>query len=69
MKRYHPVLVGLHWLVAAMILISLFIGGPSLVALENDDPDKLFGLTAHMIWGIAIGSFMVVRLAMRLFSS
>jgi cytochrome b561 len=69
MKRYHPVLVGLHWLIAAMILISLFIGGPSLVALENDDPDKLFGLTGHMIWGLAVGAFMVVRLAVRLLST
>ncbi len=66
MKRYHPVLVGLHWLVAAMILIALFIGGPGLTALQNDDPAKLFGLTGHMIWGLVIGAFMVVRLIMRL---
>lgn len=69
MKRYHPVLVGLHWLVAAMILIALFIGGPGLVALQNDDPTKLFGLTGHMIWGLVIGALMVVRLIMRLLSS
>jgi len=69
MKRYHPVLVGMHWLIAAMILVSLFIGGPGLVALENDDPAKLFGLTGHMVWGLAVGAFMVVRLAMRIFST
>lgn len=69
MKRYHPVLVGLHWLAAAMILIALFIGGPGLAALENDDPTKLFGLTGHMIWGLVIGTFMVVRLVMRRMSS
>ena len=69
MKRYHPVLVGLHWLVAAMIFIALFVGGPGLVALENDDPAKLFGLTGHMIWGLVIGAFMLVRLAMRLLSN
>ncbi|WP_270728851.1 cytochrome b [Shimia sp. Alg240-R146] len=69
MNRYHPVLVGLHWLVAAMILVALFIGGPGLVALENDDPTKLFGLTGHMIWGLVIGAFMLVRLTMRLLSN
>jgi len=68
MKRYHPVLVGLHWLIAVMILVSLFIGGPGLVALQNDDPAKLFGLTGHMIWGLAVGAFMVLRLGVRLLS-
>lgn len=69
MKRYHPLLVGLHWLVAAMVLVSLLVGGPSLVDLKNDDPEKLFGLTGHMIWGLCIGVFMMIRLATRIFSS
>ena len=68
MKRYHPLLVILHWLVAAMILIALLIGGPSLAAIENDSPDKLFGLTGHMIWGLCIGAFMVIRLLTRFLS-
>lgn len=65
MKRYHPVLVGLHWLVAAMILLALLVGGPGLDGIENDDPAKMFALTGHMIWGLAIGAFMIIRLAMR----
>lgn len=68
MKRYHPLLVGLHWLVAVMILVALLIGGPSLTEIKNDDPEKLFGLTGHMIWGLVIGAFMIVRLATRLLS-
>ncbi|MFT4715813.1 MAG: cytochrome b561 [Paracoccaceae bacterium] len=68
MKRYHPVLVGLHWLVALMILVALLIGGPSLADLKNDDPGKAFALTGHMIWGLSIGAFMIIRLAVRLLS-
>ncbi|WP_291729746.1 cytochrome b/b6 domain-containing protein [Leisingera sp. F5] len=68
MKRYHPLLVGLHWLVAVMILVALLIGGPSLAEMKNSDPEKMFGLTGHMIWGLSIGALMIVRLAMRAFS-
>jgi cytochrome b561 len=68
MTRYHPLLVALHWLVALMILIALIVGGPSLAAMDNADPDKMFGLTGHMIWGLVIGGFMIVRLATRLMS-
>lgn len=69
MKRYHPILVSMHWLVALMVLVALLVGGPSLTAIENDDPEKLFGLTGHMIWGLVIGTFMMIRLAMRWFST
>ncbi len=68
MKRYHPLLVGLHWLIAAMILVGLLVGGPALADMQNDNPDKMFALTGHMIWGLLIGAFMLVRLATRLFS-
>lgn len=68
MKRFHPLLVGLHWLVAAMVFVALLVGGPGLAEMANDDPEKMFGLTGHMIWGLAIGAFMIVRLATRFFS-
>jgi len=68
MKRYHPLLVGLHWLVAVMILVALLIGGPGLADMENRDPEKMFGLTGHMIWGLLIGAFMIIRLATRILS-
>jgi cytochrome b561 len=68
MKRYHPFLVGLHWLIAVMILVALILGGPSLAEIPNDSPDKMFGLTGHMIWGLTIGGLMTVRLAMRIFA-
>lgn len=69
MNRYHPLLVGLHWLVAAMILVALLVGGPGLADLKNDDPQKMFGLAGHMIWGLSIGAFMIIRLVTRIFSS
>ncbi len=68
MKRYHPLLVGLHWLVALMVLVALLVGGPGLADIKNDDPEKMFGLTGHMIWGLSIGAFMIIRLATRIFS-
>jgi cytochrome b561 len=68
MNRYHPLLVSLHWIVAIMILVSLTIGGPSLSDIPNDHPDKLFGLTGHMIWGMVIGALLIVRLITRFVS-
>ncbi len=68
MKRYHPLLVGLHWLIAVMILIALLVGGPGLADIKNDDPDKMFALTGHMIWGLSVGAFMIIRLATRFLS-
>lgn len=68
MKRYHPIIIGLHWLVAVMILVSLLFGGPSLVEMKNDNPEKMFGLTGHMVWGLAIAVFMVIRLTTRFLS-
>jgi cytochrome b561 len=65
MQRYHPVLVALHWLIALMILVALLIGGPSLTAMANDDPDKLFGITGHMTFGLVIGVLMLLRLVTR----
>ena len=40
-KRYHPALVVLHWLLAALVLLNLFVGSTMLRALPNTDPDKL----------------------------
>ncbi|AZV78719.1 cytochrome b [Parasedimentitalea marina] len=68
MKRYHPFLVGLHWLIAVMIFVALILGGPSLAEIPNDSPDKMFGLTGHMIWGLTIGALMITRLLVRVFA-
>jgi len=66
MRRYHPVLVALHWLLAAMILLALIMGGFVLAETPNDDPTKLYGLRAHMAVGLAILALMSARLVTRL---
>lgn len=66
MTRYHPLLVALHWGLAAMIAGALIMGGQVLAALPNDSPDKLFSLRAHMTVGLVIGALMVLRLVTRL---
>ncbi len=65
-KRYHPVLVGLHWLLAVMILMSLFVGSQALAETPNDDPRKIELLRAHMTAGGMILVLMLIRLATRL---
>lgn len=65
-ERYHPVLVALHWLLAALILFSLAMGSLSLEEIPNDSPAKLFALRGHMTAGVLILVLMAVRLLMRL---
>lgn len=67
--RYHPVLVLLHWLLAALVLFSLGMGMLSLTAIPNASPEKLFALRGHMVAGIAIGSLTVLRLAVMALSA
>ncbi len=65
MKRYHGLLVALHWLLAIMIIMGLIMGGRVLSATPNSDPDKLFYLQMHMSMGILILALMVIRLIVR----
>lgn len=65
MKRYHPLLVALHWLLAGMIIFGLVVGGNVLAETANDDPAKLFGLKIHMGMGITILVLMILRLVIR----
>jgi len=64
--RYHRLLVGLHWLLAAVIVFALAMGTLSLKEIPNASPEKLFALRGHMIAGVAILALMAVRLAVRL---
>ncbi len=66
MKRYHPALVGLHWLLALLIVMALIAGNVLLEAVPNSDPGKIAGLRNHMGLGITIGVLMLVRLGLRL---
>lgn len=64
--RYHPALVALHWLLAALIVFSLMKGTFSLKEIPNASPDKLFALRGHMVLGVAILVLMAARFAVRL---
>jgi cytochrome b561 len=66
MKRYHPLLVSLHWLLAILILFSLLTGSNILAELGNDDPEKIAILKVHMIVGLVIFSLMLLRLIVRI---
>ncbi|MEW7008637.1 MULTISPECIES: cytochrome b [unclassified Lentilitoribacter] len=66
MTRYHPLLVALHWVLAFMILLALIVGGPTLADMANTDPEKMFGLTGHMIWGMVIGTLLIVRIIVKM---
>lgn len=65
MKRYHPFLVALHWLLAFMIIGGLIMGGNVLSETPNNDPEKLFYLRIHMLMGIIILVLMITRLIVR----
>jgi cytochrome b561 len=65
MKRYHPALVVLHWLLAIMIVMGLVMGGFVLSATPNSDPEKLFALRMHMSMGMIIFVLMIIRLVVR----
>lgn len=65
-SRYHPLLVTLHWALAALILAALGIGFFVLRTMPRADPDKIRVLGIHMALGILILLLLVVRLVVRL---
>ena len=65
MKRYHPALVSLHWLLTVLIVVALLMGSNILSQIPNDDPEKLFALKMHMISGFVILGLMIVRVIVR----
>ncbi|NOR52395.1 MAG: cytochrome b [Gammaproteobacteria bacterium] len=64
--RYSNISVILHWLIAIMLVIALFMGSTALVNTPNDDPEKIGALTGHMIFGFSITAFMIVRLIVKM---
>ena len=65
-SRYHPLLVALHWLLAALIVAALFLGAVVMARIPNGDPMKIEALRSHMLGGLAILLLMLVRLGVRL---
>jgi cytochrome b561 len=68
-SRYHPLLVGLHWALAFLIIAALALGALVMVRIPNTDPMKIEALRSHMIGGTLILVLMLVRLAVRVQSA
>jgi cytochrome b561 len=65
-KRYHAVLIALHWLVALLMLVELGLGSTFLAHTPNDVPEKLLALRNHMVAGNLSLIQTLIRLAVRL---
>lgn len=52
-----------------MILVALAAGGIVLANMPPDSPDKVTALGGHMIFGMAIGVLLILRLVTRVRSS
>lgn len=71
-KRYHPVLVTMHWLIALLVFINLYLG---VVAFENRGGDPGAGpggfqtmnplLGVHMVVGVTLIVLMIIRVIVR----
>jgi cytochrome b561 len=64
-KRYHPALVALHWLIALLAIAALALGALVMARIPNSDPQKLEALRAHMSGGTLILVLMLARLLLR----
>lgn len=65
MKKYHPLLVSLHWVLAIGIIFALLAGSLMLAETPNSDPGKINGLMVHMGIGITILLLTVIRIVVR----
>lgn len=63
--KYNNIQVALHWLVALLVVVMLFMGSVVLAKTANTDPAKLGGLRGHMVLGVAVLVLTVLRLVWR----
>src|SRR5271163_1258216 len=68
-SRYHPLLVALHWLLAALIIAALLVGFFALATMPNADPRKINILLVHMAGGMLILALMIIRFVVRMLTS
>lgn len=65
-KRYHPTLIVLHWLLALAIAGVFVMGAFVLDEMKNDVPEKFQLLQLHVIGGLSILILTIVRLIVRI---
>ncbi len=64
-KRYHPVHVILHWLIAIFVIFIVLSGTFVMSPMQNSAEVPLLGL--HSLFGKVIGLLIIVRLITRFF--
>lgn len=64
-KRYSTTMVVLHWVLAIFILGAIFMGAVVLDEMDSDHPQKILLLKLHIIVGIGIMLFTLLRLIVR----
>ncbi|EAR61316.1 cytochrome b [Neptuniibacter caesariensis] len=67
MKSYPLAMIILHWFLAPIILLALFMGN-DIAQLSNDLDLKVDRLEVHMAVGIGVGMLFVIRLFIKLAS-
>ena len=67
--RYHKALITLHWLLAILLSVALFVGGIVLTEIPNHAAEKIIVLRAHMVAGFVILVLTLVRLFVRIRSA
>jgi len=64
-KRYHPLLVAIHWIMAILILFNLLYATFAMVRIPND-AGKAPVLMVHMLTGLTVLGLVIVRFIVRL---
>jgi len=64
-QRYHPVSIGLHWMIVALVLAQLALGW-WMIEIPKDPPGaRASWFNLHKSIGLTIGALMLVRLGWR----
>ena len=62
MKRYHPILVVIHWVMLVLIVKAWTSGQFVLEHTPNSDPGKIGAFRMHMTVGLIAGALLILRL-------
>ncbi|WP_170424984.1 cytochrome b [Ruegeria arenilitoris] len=63
--KYNNIQVALHWLVALLVVLMLFMGSVVLAQIPNTDPAKLTALRGHMVIAVVVFVLTLVRIVWR----
>ena len=66
MKRYHPILVVIHWVMLVLIAMAWTAGQFVLEHTPKSDPEKIDALRMHMTVGLIAGALLILLLIRKL---